>query len=190
MRADRIFVYLAKLIALTVALSFIHIMNDSQNTKKGDHKRFVTLLYLSMKMVDSLKGSSTNVNELSCWFSGVDEPLKFDKLRKNITIDIAIVGGSIAGLSAAYNLSKADKSVAVLEDGYIGSGETGHTTAHLTNALDDRYFNLEKLFGIDGAVLAAESHTTAINFIESVVEEENIECDFERLNGYLFLSSR
>ena len=137
-----------------------------------DHKKFVMLLDLSMKMFDSLKESSTNVNELSSWFSGVDEPLRFDKLRRNITVDVAIIGGGIAGLSAAYNLSKAGKSVAVLEDGYIGSGETGHTTAHLTHALDDRYFNLEKLFGKDGAVLAAESHTTAINFIESVVEEK------------------
>ena len=113
------------------------------------------LLDLSMKMVDSLKESSTNVNELSSWFSGA-EPLKFDKLRRNITVDVAIIGGGIAGLSAAYNLSKAGKSVGfVLEDGYIGSGETGHTTAHLTHALDDRYFNLEKLFGKDGAVFGS-----------------------------------
>ena len=163
-------------------------MNDSQDKKRMDHKKFVMLLDLSMKMVDSLKESSTNVNELSSWFYEV-EPLKFDKLRRNTTVDVAIIGGGIAGLPAAYNLSKAGKSVVVLEDGYIGSGETGHTTAHLTHALDDRYFNLEKLFGKDGAVLAAESHTTAIDFIESVVEEEKIKCDFERLNGYLFLSS-
>lgn len=69
-------------------------------------------------MVDSLKESSTNVNELPSWFSGV-EPLKFEKLRTNITVDVAIIGGGIAGLSAAYNLSKAGKSVAVLEDGIL-----------------------------------------------------------------------
>jgi hypothetical protein len=45
-------------------------------------------------MVDSLKESSTNVNELSSWFSGV-EPLKFDKLRRNITVDVAIIGGGM-----------------------------------------------------------------------------------------------
>ncbi|WP_458721155.1 hypothetical protein [Candidatus Nitrosocosmicus sp. R] len=45
------------------------------------------------------------------------------------------------------------------------------------------------MVGKEGAVLAAESPTTAIDFIESVVEEGKIECDFERLNGYLFLGS-
>ena len=47
-------------------------------------------------------------------------------------MDVAIVGGGIAGLSTAYILSRTDKSVAVLDDGYLGSSETGHTTAHIT----------------------------------------------------------
>ncbi len=124
---------------------------------------------------------------LSSWFANIPKPLKFEKLNKNISVDVVIVGGGIAGLSIAYILSKTGKRVAVLDDGYIGSGETGHTTAHITHALDDRYFNLEKMFGTDGALLAAESHTSAIDFIETVVFEEKIECDFERLDGYLFL---
>ena len=90
---------------------------------------------------------------------------------------MAIVGGGIARLSTAYILSRTGKSVAVLDDGYLGSGETGRTTAHITHALDDRYFNLEKTFGIKGAILAADSHTKAINFIETVGLEEKIDCD-------------
>ena len=54
---------------------------------------------------------------------------------------MAIVGGGIARLSTAYILSWIGKSVAVLDDGYLGSGETGRTIAHFTHALDDRYFN-------------------------------------------------
>jgi hypothetical protein len=42
------------------------------------------------------------------------------------------------------------------------------------------------LHGKDGARLAAESHSKAINWIERVVREERIGCDFARLNGYLF----
>ena len=135
---------------------------------------------------DETYKKSSRIN-LSSWFANIPNPLKFEKLSKNISVDVVIVGGGIAGLSTAYILSKAGKRVAVLDDGYIGSGETGHTTAHITHALDDRYFNLEKMFGIDGALLAAESHTSAIDFIEKVVSEEKIECDFERLDGYLFL---
>ena len=69
----------------------------------------------------------------------------------------------------------------------IASGETHHTTAHLSNALDDRYFELERLHGEGGARLAAQSHTAAINAIEETIGREHIECDFERVDGYLFV---
>jgi glycine/D-amino acid oxidase-like deaminating enzyme/nitrite reductase/ring-hydroxylating ferredoxin subunit len=154
---------------------------------------------ISNNITDDSKNENSNPNvtyektsgiNLSSWFTNISKPLKFEKLDKNISVDVVIVGGGIAGLSTAYILSKAGKHVAVLEDGYIGSGETGHTTAHITHALDDRYYNLEEMFGIDGAFLAAESHTSAIDFIDKVVFEEKIECDFERLDGYLFLGPK
>ena len=97
-----------------------------------------------------------------------------------------MVGAGIAGLTVAYALLKDGKSVVVLDDGLVGRGMTGRTTAHIVNALDDRYYELEKLHGEEGARLAAESHTAAIDFIERVVREEKIECEFERVDGYLF----
>ena len=123
----------------------------------------------------------------SSWFKEVGRPLKFDKLAQNISVDVAIVGGGIAGVTTAYLLSKTGKSVALLEDGYIGSGETGRTTAHITNALDDRYYNIEKKHGANSARIAAASHTAAIDFIDRTVREERIDCAFSRLNGFLFL---
>jgi glycine/D-amino acid oxidase-like deaminating enzyme/nitrite reductase/ring-hydroxylating ferredoxin subunit len=77
--------------------------------------------------------------------------------------------------------------VALVEDGQLGSGETGRTSAHLTAVLDDRYFHLQKLFGKDNTKLIAESHRKAIEFIETVVNTESIKCDFQRVYGYLFL---
>jgi glycine/D-amino acid oxidase-like deaminating enzyme/nitrite reductase/ring-hydroxylating ferredoxin subunit len=74
----------------------------------------------------------------------------------------------------------------VVERDQIGSGETGRTTAHLANAIDDRYVTLEKAVGVDNARLAAESHTAAIDWIEATVRSEGIDCDFTRLDGYLF----
>jgi glycine/D-amino acid oxidase-like deaminating enzyme len=123
----------------------------------------------------------------SSWFKDIGQPLKFDKLARNISVDVAIIGGGIAGVTTAYLLSKSGKSVALLEDGYIGSGETGRTTAHITHALDDRYYNIQKKHGVNSARIAAESHTSAINFIDTTVREERIDCGFSRLNGYLFL---
>src|SRR5687768_17412534 len=107
-------------------------------------------------------------------------------LEANAHVDVAIVGAGISGLTTAYLLAKAGKAVAVLDDGPIAGGMSSATTAHLTNMLDDRYFELEKLHGGDGARLAAESHTAAIDCIEAIVREEGIDCDFTRLDGYLF----
>jgi hypothetical protein len=77
--------------------------------------------------------------------------------------------------------------VIVLDDGRIGGGMTECTTAHLSNAIDDRYFEIERLHGEKGARIAAQSHTAAIDRIEAKIAEEGIECDFERLDGYLFV---
>ena len=103
--------------------------------------------------------------------------------------DVCVIGAGISGLSIAYFLLAEGKSVVVLEDGPIGGGETSRTTAHLSNALDDRYFEIERLHGQEGARLAAGSHTAAIDTIERIVKKEQISCDFTRLDGYLFVPS-
>lgn len=108
-------------------------------------------------------------------------------LTENTHSDVCIVGAGIAGMTTAYLLARQGRSVIVLDDGRIGGGMTERTTAHLSNAIDDRYFEIEHLHGEKGAMLAAESHTAAIDRIETIVAEEKIDCDFERLDGYLFV---
>jgi len=108
-------------------------------------------------------------------------------LTEDARADVCIVGAGIAGTTTAYLLAKEGKSVVVLDDGPIGGGMTGRTTAHLVNALDDRYFELERLHGEKSARLAAESHTAAIDRVEAIVKKECIDCEFERLDGYLFV---
>jgi glycine/D-amino acid oxidase-like deaminating enzyme/nitrite reductase/ring-hydroxylating ferredoxin subunit len=87
----------------------------------------------------------------------------------------------------AYQLARERKSVVVLDDGPIAGGETERTTAHLSYTLDDRFFNLEKIHGLEKTRLAVQSHQAAIEEIEATVERENIPCDFTRLDGYLFV---
>lgn len=110
----------------------------------------------------------------------------FCTLENNLSADVCIVGAGIVGLTCAYTLAKQGKSVVVLDQGAIAGGQTARTTAHLTWVLDDRYHDLENLFGKEGSRLAAESHSAAIDYIEKIVLEEKIDCDFERVDGYLF----
>jgi glycine/D-amino acid oxidase-like deaminating enzyme/nitrite reductase/ring-hydroxylating ferredoxin subunit len=132
------------------------------------------------------EGIITSGSNISYWIESV-LPVRFNPLTENLKTEVVVIGGGIAGLSVAYCLAKAGRKVVVVEDGFVGSGESGRTTAHLVNALDDRYSEIERLLGEEKCRLAAESHTEAINFIERVVNEEGIDCDFKRVDGFLFL---
>ena len=120
----------------------------------------------------------------SLWMATAAIPTR-TPLAADARADVCVVGAGIAGLTCAYILARAGSSVVVLDDGAIAGGETARTTAHLVNALDDRFYELQRLHGERGAQLAAASHTAAIALIESIVEHEGIDCDFRRLDGYL-----
>jgi glycine/D-amino acid oxidase-like deaminating enzyme/nitrite reductase/ring-hydroxylating ferredoxin subunit len=122
---------------------------------------------------------------VSCWIATF-QPKSRPPLRADISVDVCVIGAGIAGLSVAYQLAKQGRTVAVLDDGPVSGGMSAFTTAHLVNALDDRYFTLERLHGEEGSRLAAASHTAAIDTIEATVNEEGIACDFRRVDGYLF----
>jgi glycine/D-amino acid oxidase-like deaminating enzyme/nitrite reductase/ring-hydroxylating ferredoxin subunit len=110
----------------------------------------------------------------------------FAPLPGNLSTDVAIVGGGISGLTAALILTRAGKRVALLERDRIGSGETGNTTSHLTEAVDRRYQRLHRDFGEEGARLVAQSSRDAIDWIEALVREAGIDCGFARVPGYLY----
>jgi glycine/D-amino acid oxidase-like deaminating enzyme/nitrite reductase/ring-hydroxylating ferredoxin subunit len=132
------------------------------------------------------RGKLTSGNNISYWLDSVPA-ITFEPLNENKTTDVVIVGGGIAGVTTAYCLARSGKKIILVEDGNIGSGETGRTTAHLVSALDDRYYDLEKMYGEKGAKTIAHSHQSAVDFIEQTSLKENIQCDFLRLPGYLFL---
>jgi glycine/D-amino acid oxidase-like deaminating enzyme/nitrite reductase/ring-hydroxylating ferredoxin subunit len=125
---------------------------------------------------------------LSPWTARTAPPSR-PPLARDLDADVCVVGAGVAGLTAAYLLAGEGLSVAVLEAREIAGGETGRSTAHLSNALDDRFSELERSFGEDGARLAGESHGTALARIGEIAAAEGIDCGYERLPGYLFSPS-
>jgi glycine/D-amino acid oxidase-like deaminating enzyme/nitrite reductase/ring-hydroxylating ferredoxin subunit len=99
---------------------------------------------------------------------------------------VCVVGAGIAGLSVALALAQQQTDVLVLDQGPIGGGETARTSAHLSSAVDERYHVLERRFGRAAARLVAESHAVAIDVIEANVRAFVPDCEFRRVDGYLF----
>ena len=110
----------------------------------------------------------------------------YPALAGDLEVDVAIVGAGLTGLVAAWLLTDAGKRVAVLEQGRIVSGETGNTTAHVTELVDTRYHVIENDFGREGARLVARSNHEAIDWIERTSTALAIACSFERVPAYLY----
>jgi glycine/D-amino acid oxidase-like deaminating enzyme/nitrite reductase/ring-hydroxylating ferredoxin subunit len=123
---------------------------------------------------------------VSVWMDTSKMPT-FAPLEEDLSCDVCIVGAGIVGLTTAYHLVRAGADVVILDDGPACGGETSRTTAHLTAVLDDRFQWLEQVHGEESVRKSTESHLAAINRIETIVREENIACDFERVPGYLML---
>ncbi|MFJ5966712.1 FAD-dependent oxidoreductase [Streptomyces sp. NPDC093060] len=96
-----------------------------------------------------------------------------------LTVDVAVVGGGMAGLSTAWELARRGREVAVLEAGRIAGGVTGHTTAKLSALHTLVYDHLRRTRGREGARLYAHSQSAAIRRAAELVDELGIECEWE-----------
>src|SRR4029450_3875067 len=124
------------------------------------------------------------MRNVSVWID--DTPIrKFPKLQRNISVDVLVVGAGVTGITAAYLLKKAGSTVALVERERVASIDTGHTTAHLTYVTDVEIQQLVRNFGEDHAQAAWDAGAAAIDEIETIVEEEGIECEFARVPAYL-----
>jgi glycine/D-amino acid oxidase-like deaminating enzyme/nitrite reductase/ring-hydroxylating ferredoxin subunit len=135
------------------------------------------------------RSTTTQAAQIESIWSATAKMPNCRRLSTDVDADVCIVGAGIAGLTTAYLLAKEGKSVAVLDDGGLVSGMTQVTTAHLMSAIDDRFFNIEWWHGERGAQLAAESHARAVDRIQSIAEELMIDCELQRLDGYLLLGA-
>ncbi len=121
----------------------------------------------------------------SLWMS--TEVLRADPLDGDAHCDVAVIGSGIAGISTAYELARRKLSVIVVDRGGIAQGMTSRTTAHLSPQCDNLMSELKKLRGLDMANAFYRSQIAAVARIEEIQAEEEIDCDFRRLPGYLFL---
>lgn len=127
----------------------------------------------------------------SYWIESTDsEKGKFENLKEDIQVDVCIIGGGMAGISTAYELSKKGLKVAVLEKDEIALHTTGNTTAKITSGHGLIYKYLKESFSLDYARKYFNANQEAIQKIKENVENENIECDFEIQDNYVYTLKR
>jgi glycine/D-amino acid oxidase-like deaminating enzyme/nitrite reductase/ring-hydroxylating ferredoxin subunit len=121
----------------------------------------------------------------SVW-SETPPAIQYGPLVGNVDVDVAVIGAGITGVTAARLLKLGGRRVALVESRRIGKGETGKTTAHLTEVTDLRFHKMISRFGEGGARLTLQGHRAAIDRIAAFVRELQIDCQFERVPGYLY----
>src|SRR3954447_413754 len=121
----------------------------------------------------------------SLWMD-IDVAPGTSKLSCNTECDTVIVGSGIAGLSTAYELAGQGQKVIVLDRGKIGRGMTARTTAHLTSNNDDGFRTMVQRRGEKLARDFYTSQAASITRIETIQASEGIDCDFRRVDGFLF----
>lgn len=121
----------------------------------------------------------------SLWRDTVNLP-SFSPLTEEITTDVAVVGGGITGITAAYLLVNAGYQVVLLEAGELLAGTTGFTTAKLTTQHGLIYHDLLKHFGEEQAKMYHRSNHEAMEWVIRTAEELKLSCGIKRESAYLY----
>jgi glycine/D-amino acid oxidase-like deaminating enzyme/nitrite reductase/ring-hydroxylating ferredoxin subunit len=132
-----------------------------------------------------LSSSMTTPDTTPYWSSASFPP--FAQLDADTDADVVVVGAGITGLTAAYCLAAAGRTVIVLDRGRCATGDTGHTSAHLTMVTDTRISELVDGLGKSHAQAVWDAGLAAIARIDEIVRQERIDCAFGWVDGYLHI---
>jgi glycine/D-amino acid oxidase-like deaminating enzyme/nitrite reductase/ring-hydroxylating ferredoxin subunit len=125
----------------------------------------------------------------SFWLATTPET-DYPALTDDVTVDVAVVGAGITGITAAVLLKRAGKTVALIDSKRIVQGATGYTTAKVTAGHGASYSKIRKAFGEDGIRTYARANEAALEWIAELIEVNGIDCDFERRTNYVYAESQ
>lgn len=124
------------------------------------------------------------MKKYSLWLDDINEVIT-DSLRENLEVDILIIGGGMTGIMTAYNLIDTNFKICLVEKNIVGHGITSRTTGKLTFLQDDIYCFLNKNYYFEIAKKYLKSQKEAISIVKNIVEKNNINCDFEKIDSYI-----
>ena len=130
-------------------------------------------------------GERLQAQAISLWVATAPST-GYAPLDTNIDVDTAVIGGGVAGLTAALALSRAGQSVAVIEAAHVGTGVTGHTTGKVTSLHRLVYTEITGRHGPDAARSYGQANQAAVEHIARVVSDEGIDCGFRRVPNFTY----
>ncbi len=113
----------------------------------------------------------------------------FEPLQKDLKTDVLIIGGGMAGLLCAFQLSQAGVDCALAEADRICGGITKNTTAKITSQHGLIYHKLIDTFGTEKARLYLEANQQALEVYRTL--SQKLDCGFEEKTSFVYsLDSR
>jgi gamma-glutamylputrescine oxidase len=106
-----------------------------------------------------------------------------------VTVDCAVIGAGFTGLSAALHIlrDRPGCRVAVLEAGHVGAGASGRNTGMVTPGVGQNLLALVRRIGHDRARALYQATLDGVQYVEALVREERIDCQFHR-SGQLIIA--
>jgi len=134
----------------------------------------------------SLLNSDTQLNQQSYYEASVQRPPAAPPLQGAVQVDVLVVGGGFAGLSAALELAQRGLSVVLLEADRIGSGASGRNGGQAIVGYASGQGPLEAQLGAPDAQRAWDLSVQAVELIERRIAAHGIACDWQR--GYTYVA--
>lgn len=112
--------------------------------------------------------------------------ISFPKLEEAISSEVVVIGGGIAGITTAYMLDRKDIDTVLIEKDRIVERVTGNTTAKITALQETIYSKIESALDEEKTERYAEANKWAVKKIEEIVEENDIDCDFQKNSAFTY----
>ncbi|MBA3661993.1 MAG: FAD-dependent oxidoreductase [Gammaproteobacteria bacterium] len=126
------------------------------------------------------------MDTISLWKDTASKPPHFSSFSGSVDTDVVIIGGGITGVITAYQLIKQGKQVIMLDAGLVGDGTTAYSTGNLYLPVQPYLQNIVSKFNLETAKAVVDSRTFALNLIEAIIKEVNIDCRFAHRPWYLY----